>query len=52
MKRIGMAIVMLLLGACGSATPARAPDEVTATWSAGDDAPLEDAAAGDAPEPK
>jgi hypothetical protein len=34
---------MFALTACGgpAAPPARGPDEVTATWTAGDDAPLE-----------
>ena len=39
-------LAMFALIACGGApTPARGPEEVTATWTTGDDAPLGDAPA-------
>jgi hypothetical protein len=38
------ALIAIALGACGGtgAAPPREPDEVTETWTAGDDAPLGD----------
>jgi hypothetical protein len=36
-------VLLFVLGACGGTTGAapRGPEEVTATWTTGDDAPLE-----------
>ena len=38
---LAMLTLASLLAACGGAPPPRADDEVSATWTAGDDAPLE-----------
>ena len=49
MKPVSLALLLVasLLPACGGgAAPTHADDEVSATWTAGDDAPLEEEAAG------
>lgn len=38
---LAVLVLAWLLAACGGAAPDPAPDEVSATWTAGDDAPLE-----------